>query len=598
MSFTNNADTEAKNYLESEFTQLQKLLAELDIIAATYQESQTDVTTLQAAVSKARLQYKKVEFYLEFHYPEYIKSHINGAPLLHLEVEGTQTNILPAEGLQILDEQVFADHVFEERNAIAGLARQLQSNYTMLYKRLINRSNTDYGEIESLRLELVRIFSMGVTGFDTPGSLNGLSEASASLESMQQYFQLLYTEERSKTQFKKAIGLFEGSQQYLKNNTDFETFDRLTFLTEYIDPLYKILGTFQSKHETDVLGYTSSWNVESESIFGANFLNPYAFTNLKKEEDSKALWELGKQLFYDPTISGNQQISCATCHDPAKGFTDGLPKSMSNVQGKTVLRNSPTLLNAVYSDRYFYDLRAFTLEQQAEHVIFNTEEFNTAYAAILQKLQNNASYQKQFQKLFGKPSVNRNNFSKALASYVLSLQSFNSPFDRFVRGETSALSASAKRGFNLFTGKANCATCHFAPTFSGLVPPLYSENESEILGVLADNQAIPHRLDTDSGRLSNNINTEEAWIYEKSFKTSTVRNIELTAPYFHNGAYATLEEVIDFYDQGGGGGMGLVVKNQTLGEDPLNLTDTEKQDLIAFMKSLTDNSVAEKSVLN
>src|SRR5690606_187839 len=156
----------------------------------------------------------------------------------------------------------------------------------------------------------------------------------------------------------------------------------------------------------------------------------YFFSGLKKEEDNTQMRNLGKDLFYDATISNNRQLSCASCHNPEKAFTDNIPKSISNVQGKTLLRNAPTLLNAAYADRYFYDLRAFTLEQQAEHVIFHEDEFNTAYSHILKKLNDNEAYMRKFKMVFGKGEINREKFSKALASDVLSLTSWNSKFDK------------------------------------------------------------------------------------------------------------------------------------------------------------------------
>ena len=125
---------------------------------------------------------------------------------------------------------------------------------------------------------------------------------------------------------------------------------------------------------------------------------------------------------------------------------------------------------------------------------------------------------------------------------------------------------------------------------------MYTENESEILGVLADSKKQPYQLDDDLGRIENDINTEKAWIYSRSFKTTTVRNVKLTAPYFHNGAYKTLEDVVDFYNDGGGAGLGLSVPNQTLSDEALNLTDQEKKDLISFMKYLTDNTAGEKQM--
>lgn len=594
-SFTSENQDTAKQFMQTELTLLNKSLAELDAISEMYKTGSVEVATLQESVTRCRLQYKRVEFYLAFYYPEFIKTHINGAPLLQLEIEGTKASVLPPQGLQVIDEMVFGDEVFDNRDEIFGLSRQLYANFMMLHGRLLKSDQAEWSDIEAMRLQLVRIFSLGVTGFDTPGSLNALEEAAASLSGMQQYFINVYGNTQEEEKMVEVRKMFDDAISFVSLDTAFEDFDRLTFLKTYLDPLYKKLGQITSKYPSDVLGYTAAWNSGSESVFAANFLNPYAFTGLKKEEDSKELRELGKMLFYDPKISGNGGMSCATCHQPDKAFTDGLPKSASNVQGKTVLRNAPTLLNAVYADRYFYDLRAFTLEQQAEHVIFNPDEFNTAYSAIVRKLQADKEYARLFKKVFGNGDITRDRFSKALASYVLSLQSFNSDFDKYVRGEMAELPEEVKRGFNLFTGKASCATCHFAPTFSGLVPPLYNENESEILGVLGDNKAVRPVVDTDPGRLANHINTEEAYIYEKSFKTTTVRNAGLTAPYFHNGAYATLEEVIDFYDQGGGGGMGLQVTNQTLPEDALHLTEQEKKDLIAFIKSLSDNTAGKNS---
>src|SRR5690606_28349131 len=152
-------------------------------------------------------------------------------------------------------------------------------------------------------------------------------------------------------------------------------------------------------------------------------------------------------------------------------------------------------------------------------------------------------------------SVSRYQFSSALASYVLSLRSFKSDFDLYMQGKKDNLPKDVKAGFNLFMGKAGCATCHYPPTFSGLVPPLFTENESEILGVLKHPDTL--MVDTDSGRINNGVINDNHEIYRNSFKTVTVRNVKLTAPYFHNGAYETLDQVIAFYNEGGAAGKGL-----------------------------------------
>ena len=502
-------------FIKNELLKTYKVFSEMDAIAEMYQEGEVTYEDLKRSVSKSRLQYKRIEFYLAYHYPEYVKKHINGAPLMRLEFENT-ASILEPEGLQVLDELVYSEEILDNSHTIYGLTKRLKSKYLTLYNRLYDDPIQNESIIDVMRLQLVRIYTLGLTGFDTPGSLNAMEEAKVSLESMKSFFKSMYISKQSEVSYKTCIKLFSTSITFLNDNTNFESFDRLQFLKQYLDPLYKELKYYQAKHSDKNLEHISGWNRESASIFDANFLNPYSYTELTQSEDSKALKNLGEKLFYDTRISSENNMSCASCHQPEKGFADGLPKSMSNIQGETVLRNSPTLLNAVYADRYFYDLRAFSLEQQAEHVIFNPSEFNTAYSSILEKLKTkDHGYQKEFETIFGKKGIMRQNLSKALASYVLSLSSFNSEFDRYVRGEIEDISEEVKQGFNLFMGKANCATCHFAPTFSGLVPPFYNENESEILGVLKEENEPVKGVDTDRGRIVNGIYKEEGWIYEK-----------------------------------------------------------------------------------
>lgn len=566
-------------------------LEQLDETATAFKRGQVSADSLQAILTNARLAYKKIEFYVAYYNPEFTGKHLNGAPLLKISKSGNQPTVVPPEGLQVLDELIYAEDPSEEKVQIAALSKKVKTEFNLLANALQQTKPTPEDLLLAARLQLVRIFTLGVTGFDTPGSANGLQEASVSLSSMKTLI-----EEESLTQkypkSKEILLLFEGAITQLEGDTSFETFDRLLFLREYIDPLYKKLGELPIEITMENLKNHTAWNPKSTSIFAPDFLDPYFYTQLQAEEDSQQLKQLGEALFYDKLISGDNSMSCDTCHNPALAFTDAQTKSLSNIEGVTVLRNSPTLLNVVYAKRFFYDARAFTLEQQVEHVIFNPKEFNTAYSEILQKLNTSTTYRKQFAEVFGKEKINRENLAKALASYVLSLQSFNSEFDRYARGETNTINSEIKEGFTIFMGKGACATCHFAPTFSGLVPPLYIETETEILGVLKNPSSQEVELDTDEGRWKNGIASEAAWIYEKSFKTPTVRNIEKTAPYFHNGAYETLPQVLDFYNQGGGAGMGLQVTNQTLPDTPLDLSPQEINALIAFMNSLTDISAA------
>ena len=162
----------------------------------------------------------------------------------------------------------------------------------------------------------------------------------------------------------------------------------------------------------------------------------------------------------------------------------------------------------------------------------------------------------------------------------------NARFDQYMRGNSKALTTPEKNGFNLFMGKAKCGTCHFMPLFNGLVPPEFVETESEVLGVPKTKDSLHAELDSDLGK----FNFTRSVVHKHAFKTPTLRNVELTAPYMHNGVFSTLEEVMDFYNKGGGKGLNIAPDNQTLPFDKLELSKKEISDVIAFMKALTDTS--------
>ncbi|MGK0285515.1 MAG: cytochrome c peroxidase [Salibacteraceae bacterium] len=570
-----------ENQLLADLNRFHQQTKNFKLAAQDYKKNTISIDSLQNQVLRTRLSYKKVEFVAEYYYPSFIEEHINGAPLLHIEKFSTLPVVMTPEGLQVLDEMAFSDEVESMKDEMVVLSGILESKTSELILGFKNKRIRKIEIKEACKQELVRVFTMGVSGFDTPGSLNALPEASVAMTSMHNALSNIQGD------YTSALNLFTEAIDYINLSKSFDEFDRAYFYKEFVGPLYKEVNAlaFDVNNSEPSLNYFAV-NPFSNSLFEANFLNPYYYTLLTEEEDNDEVRKLGEKLFFDPILSKSETLSCSSCHNPEKGFADGVPKSVVGPNGETVLRNSPTLLNSVYSDRYFYDLRAFNLEQQLEHVIFNENEFNTAYSAIVTKLSADPEYAELFKNTFGKNGINRENFSKSLSSYVLSLQSFDSPFDQYIRGEKDSIDSKVIDGFNLFMGKAACATCHFPPTFSGLVPPLYKKNETEILGVEKTPIGFHTVLDADEGRYANGIQSEQAWIYKKSFKTSTIRNISKTAPYFHNGAYATLEEVIDFYNDGGGAGVGLEVTNQTLSSDPLGLTKKEKEALILFMESL------------
>lgn len=270
--------------------------------------------------------------------------------------------------------------------------------------------------------------------------------------------------------------------------------------------------------------------------------------------------ELGRHLFFDTRLSLDYSMNCASCHDPSKAFTDGKEKAIG-FHGRVLTRNSPTILNSAYNRALFWDGRAVTLEEQAKMPLLSAEEMNMVKEVELVKRLNAVpEYAKQFKKVFNSgPSLM--NVEKAIAAFERTLVTPDSRFDQYARGNHSAMNDQEKRGLLVFFGKASCTECHSGPNFS-----------DDKLYALGDDKH------GDLGRYNVTHRAEDKSV----FKTPTLRNIALTAPYMHNGSMNSLEDVVEFYNRGGDPGFN---KSKLLHE--LNLTPEEKADLVAFLKTLT-----------
>jgi cytochrome c peroxidase len=603
-SFLGFQENEATLALEKTNKQFNLDLVEIDfsvnnllLAAENLTEKESSIATLQNAIEDTRLKYKKTEFLLAYFDPYNTKKNINGAPLPSVEPNVPEVVVNEPSGLQVLDEMIFGETVFENKNKIIELVKKFKKDFSEV-RNFQSRIEMEHRHVfEAMRQELVRIFTLGVTGFDTPGSANAIAEVKKSLEgvyaALNNYMPLI--EEKSRGLAIVMDARMEATLQYLDVNIDFETFDRLDFLMNHIEPQYEILLTLHGQlgieffEEVDTR--QQAVNYHAKSIFSNDFLNAgyYANLDLNNPFIDKRI-ELGKILFFDPILSNNIERSCASCHQPEKAFTDGQKKSIATDRHGNVGRNSPTLLNCVFSDKYFLDIRESRLDRQMLHVVKSDKEFSTDYTEIIKKLNESKAYKSLFSDAYpDNPNylISTYTISDALSSYVASLTSFDSPFDDYVTGRTSFIDPAVKRGFNLFMGKAACGTCHFAPVFNGTVPPSYDESESEVLGIPTTPDTMNVEMDQDLGRYASGLPRDKAEFYKTSFKTVTVRNVALTAPYMHNGVYETLEQVVDFYNRGGGVGLGLEVPHQTLPFDHLSLTQEEQADIVAFMKSLT-----------
>jgi len=555
----------------------------------------------QEAFYRTKQAYKSVEYLLEYLNPEIAKN-LNGAPLPKVLVEEERYQTLafqkpkartfPAHGLQVLEEQLFADEFSAEQAKEAIVqAYTLEENANLFLNTLHNQPLNDKQVLESLREELVRVMAMGITGFDAPTAGREIENTVTALQPVLANV-TLYEKTSSgltTTLSREAAGKLKAAIEYLQQNPNFETLDRLYFIREFADPAYAALTRLQAEIAPAAVTFSKPVNDKATGIFSPDFLQAAYYAKQDREVPNHELLELGKVLFFDPVLSANNQRSCASCHAPDKAFADGLPRSVAFNFNGNVSRNSPTLLNAVFSNAYFWDSRAQYLQDQVPDVVVKSEELHGDYEAVVEKLKQSSEYKKMFKKAFADQKsnyLNTNTINRAIAAYVQGLVALNSPFDRYMRRETAVLDESAKRGFNLFMGKAACGTCHFAPIFNGTVPPRYLESESEVLGVTATADFTHPTLDADVGKAA----VVPAEVYRYSFKTPSVRNAAATAPYMHNGAFANLNQVLDFYDAGGGVGLGLEVPHQTLPDTPLNLSKQDKEDLISFMQALTDTT--------
>jgi cytochrome c peroxidase len=315
---------------------------------------------------------------------------------------------------------------------------------------------------------------------------------------------------------------------------------------------------------------------------------------------------LGEKLFFDGRLSADGTIACSTCHNPAKAFTDGRPAS-AGINGQVGQRNAPTILNALYNKTQFWDGRAKTLEEQAALPITNPVEMGQPNLdAAIAQIAAIPEYRKTFKSVFGAPP-NGPDLLRAIASYERTQFSFDSPFDDFIAGDQNAIDGTAKRGWEIFNTQGRCNKCHALSDKKRDVT-FFTDNDFHNIGV----GIIRHNVEALARQAEQSINSSDSSAIDSaaiqadlsalgrflitkktsdvaSFKTPNLRNVLVTAPYFHDGSQVTLWDVMDHYNKGDG------LQNPNLDEDiqPLALTEKDIDDVVAFLASLTSSTYEE-----
>ena len=559
-----------------------------------------DLEQIKQQIAKARNDLKATDFWFRFLEPLAYKQ-LNGPLLIEWETEVFEKFEAPykREGAGLTLAENYLDEPKSEKQELLRLIHaSIQATETYKADSITKHLKDFHHFFLCNRLYLLNLAAIYTTAFECPDTsrvipelknmLGSVSEIYASFDQSfpQQVLSSVYWEK-----YQKAI-LFVQNQP-----KEFSKFDHFTFIKQHVNPLYtenqRLIREYKvvSKSNMDY-----ALNKTNNSIFDKNLYNGQnskgIFHRIKDEAVLSEIDRVGKLLFYDPILSGNNQRSCASCHKPTEFFTDTSASTSLHFDGQTRLpRNSPSLINAGFNHLLMLDGKHISLQNQAKAVVTNIVEMAGLEAEVLQKVLNCSEYKQTFKKLLAftpqEKEITFEHISSAITLYYSKFSNYYSPFDNAMN-QKQDLNADAIKGFNLFMSKAQCATCHFVPQFNGVKPP-YVGSEFEVIGVPSLNDA--KKLSEDKGRFGVN----PAYETLHAFRTGSIRNAQHTKPYMHNGVFKTLAEVVDFYDVGGGQGLGLTVENQTLSTDSLHLSKEEKESLIRFIQSLNEEVVFEKA---
>lgn len=601
-SFSFDESKQPDKYNNSFFEKLNTFRAEQAQLIATIQKS--DINTedgkenILKAVDNARIKLKATDFWTRYLEPIAYRR-MNGPLPVEWETEVFEKFEAPykREGTGLTQIALYLEEDNITKEHLIYLAQSaLEATKTYEADSITNQLKAHDHFYLCNRLYLLNLAAIYTTGFECPDTariipelLSMMTEVNGIYNSFNQSFANKALPNKYIALYNKAISFVEGQS---KNYTEF---DHFTFIKDYVNPLFiqnqKLLNQYKV-FSRNLIDY--SLNKKEISIFNKEIYHGQNTRGIfHRVTDADAIQEidhLGKLLFYDPILSGNNKRSCASCHKPTEYFTDTSTATALQFNGVDFLdRNSPSLVNAEYNHLIMLDGKHISLQNQALDVMSNPLEMGCAKEEILDKVLSCKEYEKGFKKLLKytptEKEVTLEHITSALTFYYSKFSNNYAAFDDAMNNQ-QPIAANVKQGFNLFMSKAQCATCHFVPQFNGVKPP-YVGSEFEVLGVPEDKDYTS--LSNDKGR--HGVHKADEMV--NAFRTGSIRNITHTKPYMHNGVFNTLEEVVAFYNEGGGAGHGLIVSNQTLASDSLGLSKTEQATLIKFMESLDEKIVFE-----
>ncbi len=600
LSFSKKANKSYNNFYNNSLLEFKQQQIGLDsFILHTDLSSEENMRSLRGKIETARLKLKNIDFWLRYFEPNAYRK-INGPLPVEWENEVFEKFEPPyrREGAGLSLAELSLDQTPLLKDSLIQLIKKSEEAIKTFEADSITVQLNSYSHFFlANRLFLLNLAAIYTTGFECPDTNHIIPELRSMLvgtkeiyNSYNQSFPEMPLTGEYLEKYEKTVSFVE------MQGNGFSSFNHFDFIRDYVNPLFTMNQKFINDYNARSINYNDyTLNNNIQSIFDKSL---YVSQNTKgiysMVEDEKTLREIryiGKLLFYDPILSGNNMRSCASCHKPTEYFTDttnGLAFQFDKKQ--RLLRNTPTLINSVYNHLLMLDGKHISLQAQGKDVITNPNEMGSNEKELIKKVMSCKVYKEAFKSFLKRTpeekDITINHIVSAITYYDGSYSRFYSPFDNAMN-KKGFVSDEAIGGFNLFMSRAKCGTCHFVPNFNGVKPP-YIGSEFEVLGTPGDTSFKD--LSPDEGRYM--INKAPETLH--AFRTGSIRNAEYTKPYMHNGVFKSLEEVIDFYDVGGGQGKKLVVTNQTLPGDSLHLTRKEKKELLAFIYSLNEDIIFEE----
>jgi cytochrome c peroxidase len=598
-SFKSNTNDYTNGYAKrlSAFTLKQQDL--LEVIRNNDLQSATGKKNIAEQVNVVRNDLKGLDFWFRYLEPIVYKK-VNGPLPVEWETEVFEKFEKPykREGAGLTLAALYLDENDLKKDSLLNLVQScILACDTYAADSITSQLNTHQHFFLCNRLFLLNLAAIYTTGFECPDTTRIIPELLVLLQKTSDTYKT-FNESFGNTQLTADyLDLYKRTIRFVQSQPlAFSSFDHFAFIKNFVNPLYALNQGFIQQYKVYSKSYVDySLSKTNTSIFNKGLYNGQNPKGIfLRVDDSASLAEIdhvGKLLFYDPLLSENNLRSCNSCHKATEYFTDTMVTTSLQFNRKDrLVRNSPSLINAKFNHLIMLDGKHTSLQDQVQDVMTNPLEMGRNDKEVLKRVLSCEEYKSAFTRLLKltpqETEITLEHISSAITFYYSKFSNYYAPLDEAMN-DKQAIDPAAKNGFNLFMSKAQCATCHFVPQFNGIKPP-YVSSEFEVLGVPADKKY--KHLSDDKGRYEINNATETM----NAIRTGSIRNIAFTKPYMHNGVFSTLDEVIDFYDQGGGVGHGLKVTNQTLSADSLHLSKKEKHDLLAFMTSLNEQVEFER----